>query len=64
MDGVLNEVTNTVHKHESEKSDLQTVCGATFQISHDNLRMAAIGFEINRRTASKCGRCFEDAGGY
>ncbi|WP_247009981.1 hypothetical protein [Halorientalis litorea] len=61
MDGVLNEVTNTVHKHEQGASELQTVCGATFHCSHDELsRLTA----IETRTTSKCGRCFEGGGSY
>lgn len=64
MNGVLNEVTNTVHKHEMGHSDFQTVCGATFHVSHDNLRMAAIERTVTATNASKCGRCFDDAGGY
>lgn len=64
MDGVLNEVTNTVHKHERGKSDFQTTCGSLSHVSHDNLRMTVFGSIGDIPSASRCGRCFEDAGGY
>lgn len=64
MVGVLNEVTKTVHKHKGGRTDFQTECGSLSHISHDNLRIAVIGSENTRNTASKCGRCFDDAGGY
>lgn len=60
MNGVLNEVTETVHKHERGQSDFQTTCGAIATVSHDNLRITP----VEGATASRCGRCFEDAGGY
>lgn len=64
MDGVLNEATNTIHKHQRGKSDLQTACGATYHISHDNLRMTSIPSGNGKTIVSKCGRCFDGAGGY
>lgn len=64
MEGVLNETTMTVHKHESGKSDFQSACGATADLSHDSLRMVPIGKASSDTTIARCGRCFEDAGGY
>lgn len=64
MDGVLNEVTNTIHKHKRGESDLQSVCGAISHVSHDSLRITPIDPTYNGPTASKCGRCFDDGGGY
>lgn len=64
MQGVLNEVTRTVHKHQMGASDFQTACGAIANVAHDNLRITPIDPEIDTTDASKCGRCFEGAGGY
>lgn len=64
MDAVLNEVTNTVHKHAMGRSDLQSACGATANLDHDDLRITTIEPEISPSDATKCGRCFDDGGGY
>jgi hypothetical protein len=65
MDGVVNEVTNTVHKHETGKSRLQTECGVTYHLSADDLHVVrVVQSELDGKCASKCGRCFDDAGGY
>ena len=65
MNGVLNEVTNTVHKRETGGSTFQTVCGATYHVSHDELRIiAVVESELDTTNATRCGRCFDDAGGY
>ena len=65
MDLVLNEVTNTVHRHETGRPDRQAVCGSTFHVAHDNLRVVS-GVEPGGEavSATKCGRCFEDGGSY
>ena len=41
MNGVLNETTNKIHKHEHGRSDFQTTCGATAHVAHDDLREVA-----------------------
>ncbi|WP_335999102.1 hypothetical protein [Halorientalis halophila] len=65
MDGVLNEVTNTVHKHETGKSKFDTECGVTYHLSADDLRvLGTIESELDGTNASRCGRCFDDGGGY
>ncbi len=64
MQGVLNEVTQTVHEHQRGESAFQTKCGANSQISHDQLQRISVERTIGRGTVSKCGRCFEDGGGY
>lgn len=62
---ILNEVTNTIHKQGTGRLDLQTVCGATNHVPQDNLRCTTvIESEIDRIPTSKCGRCFDDGGGY
>lgn len=64
MDGILNETTNTVHKQESGKSALETPCGVTNNLSEDHLRQTAIDQLVTTTNTTKCGRCFEDGGGY
>lgn len=64
MDGVLNETTMTVHKRKPGGADVDTVCGLTFQVNPEQLRTAAVDQATSAYDASKCGRCFEDAGGY
>ncbi|ELZ06889.1 hypothetical protein [Natrialba aegyptia] len=64
MDGVLNETTNTVHKHKTGRSDFRTHCGATSHVTHDRLRLVSIDRTTTDRNVSRCGRCFADAGGY
>lgn len=64
MDGVLNEVTQTVHRHESEESDLESRCGATHGLAREQLRMTSVRRALLEANADKCGRCFDEAGGY
>jgi len=62
--GVLNETTNTVHKHKTGGSDFETECGLTHHVAQDSLRTIHIEQAIDRSDLSKCGRCFSEAGGY
>lgn len=67
MQIILNEGTNTIHKQGTgtERSPLQTICGATNHVPQDNLRhITRIEPELDTITANKCGRCFDDGGGY
>lgn len=64
MDGILNEVTNTVHKQEFSTSDLKTPCGITYNVSEDQLRQTTIDQLVTTASTTKCGRCFEEGGGY
>lgn len=64
MDGILNEYTNTVHKHETGTADLHTPCGVTHNINPDQLRAISVHQATTEYDANKCGRCFEDGGGY
>lgn len=64
MDGVLNETTNTVHKHDRRNAAPRPFCGATDHVTHDNLRLVRVDSTVDATAASKCGRCFDDAGGY
>lgn len=64
MDGVLNEYTETVHKHEPGTEELHTVCGVSYNLSSDQLRSIPVEQAASGYGANKCGRCFEDGGGY
>ncbi|MFB6156758.1 MAG: hypothetical protein ABEJ34_02825 [Haloferacaceae archaeon] len=62
--GVLNEHTRTVHKQETGASTFHTVCGATHLLDPDRLREVPVERALADHSATKCGRCFEDGGGY
>lgn len=64
MNGVLNESTNTVHKHKMGPSEFETECGLTNHVGPDYLRRTSIEQALSNETTSKCGRCFPGAGGY
>jgi uncharacterized metal-binding protein YceD (DUF177 family) len=64
MDGVLNESTNTVHRKAVSEHRLHTVCGVTHNLPEDNLQQVTIDQQIAATATSKCGRCFEEGGGY
>jgi len=60
----LNERTKTVHKHEAGAPSLHTICGATYHLAGERLREVPVERAIADHDADKCGRCFEDGGGY
>jgi hypothetical protein len=68
MDVILNEVTYTVHKCEKSMSwadsNLQTECGIHHHLAHDNLEITTVEESNTMTSADKCGRCFENEGGY
>lgn len=63
-DGVLNEVTHTVHRSEPGGTGFETNCGITRQLTHDNLRHVLVEQVVARTDVTRCGRCFPGAGGY
>ncbi|WP_265109672.1 hypothetical protein [Halosolutus halophilus] len=63
MDGVLNEATNKVHKHELGETDFRTYCGAASHVSHDSLRLISVERATRESSASRCSQCFGDADG-
>lgn len=63
-DGILNRVTQTIHKHEPGGTAFQTACGLTEHVTHDDLYRVRVKRAISTTDVSKCGRCFPDAGGY
>jgi hypothetical protein len=64
MNGVLNETTGTVHKPRVGGSDLQTECGVAYHLAPGQLRATSIERATTQLGATRCGRCFDDAGGY
>lgn len=64
MDGILNEHTQTVHRHEAGASDLDTACGASRNLEPGQLRAVPVRQATAAFDADRCGRCFEDGGGY
>jgi hypothetical protein len=61
MSYVINDVTDKVHKQGDGRSELSTACGVTYQMDAERLKMTA---SEKLPTGEKCGRCFEDGGGY
>lgn len=64
MDGILNEVTNTVHKHETGTAAFQTPCGITYDVPADKLRQQNIDQLVTTTTTTICDRCFDAGGSY
>lgn len=64
MKRLLNEHTGTVHKPRPGTASDTTACGALRHVPDRSIRSIGtdeteLGDDIDR-----CGRCFEDAGGY
>ena len=64
MEVVLNEQTGTVHKPRRDETVPHTLCGVTRHISHDDVEVIPLEHAASDHDASKCGRCFDDGGGY
>jgi hypothetical protein len=64
MEAILNETTQTVHRQETGTPSLRTVCGVTYHVGPDQLRRVSVARATGHLDASKCGRCFDDGGGY
>ncbi|WP_224270361.1 hypothetical protein [Haloprofundus salinisoli] len=63
MRGVLNEQTKTVHKPNDHAYRL-AACGALFHVSEKSTVVVDLTDAVDEGGASRCGRCFEDGGGY
>ncbi|WP_224448026.1 hypothetical protein [Haloprofundus salilacus] len=63
MRGVLNEQTKTVHKSTDQTHRL-AACGALFHVSAESTVSVDVADAVDEGDASRCGRCFDDAGGY
>jgi hypothetical protein len=64
MDGILNEHTQTVHRHEAGEPALDTVCGASNGLDSEQLRAVSVEKAAADHDTDRCGRCFDDGGGY
>lgn len=60
---VLNEHTRTAHRPSTDGSSYLAACGALSAVSDDHVRTSA-GDAGSHDEFDRCGRCFEDAGGY
>jgi hypothetical protein len=63
MKAVVNRTTETVHKRAAE-GPKETPCGATSHVDSSKLEQTSLERACDAHDASKCGRCFEDGGGY
>lgn len=64
MQRLVNENTKKVHKAVESEDSLRSVCGAVEHVPSGNLRRIPVEDGGNADTVDKCGRCFEDGGGY
>jgi hypothetical protein len=63
MKAVVNRTTETVHKYAIDGSK-ETPCGATSHVDSSHLERTSLERARSAHGASKCGRCFDDGGGY
>jgi hypothetical protein len=64
MNGILNETTNRVHKHENGRADFQTVCGELSHVSHEQLQRVSVEQAVSGADVSTCEHCFSNVSGY
>ena len=64
MQGVLNVTTSTVHKQKPTQSEFDTQCGATTFVPDDRLEVTSLEAKVGEPEVRRCGRCFDEAGGY
>ena len=64
MDGVLNEVTGTIHRSEPGTAEPRATCGVTYHLDVGRLSEMSVERATADHDARKCGRCFEDGHGY
>lgn len=64
MSVLVNLSTNTVHRRDPGDRDGHTACGVTYHLEHDRLRTVPFEEATSDGETSKCGRCFDDGGGY
>ncbi|KTG08079.1 hypothetical protein AUR64_00420 [Haloprofundus marisrubri] len=63
MRAVLNERTETVHKFNDDHAHRLAVCGALFHVSEESTVVVDLA-DTDDDDTSRCGRCFDGAGGY
>jgi len=64
MNALLNESTRTLHRRERDTAGLSASCGATTHLDADQLRATTVSEATSDGSVAKCGRCFDDGGGY
>ncbi|WP_135827842.1 hypothetical protein [Halorussus halobius] len=64
MTRLLNEHTGTVHKSRQESPGDEAVCGALRHVSGRHVASVPNDEPRTNDAVDRCGRCFEDAGGY
>lgn len=64
MQLVLNERTKTAHKPSRSTGRQPADCGALRYVSEDRIRMTSSEEIEPSHEVDRCGRCFENTGGY
>lgn len=63
-DVILNENMMTVHRRRAGGGRYEPDCGHRFAHGSDRLRVTSMEEATVSRTATMCGDCFEEGGGY
>lgn len=64
MKRLLNEHTGTLHRLQPETTDETTACGALRHVPRRYVTTVGTDEVRVGEDVERCGRCFEDAGGY
>lgn len=64
MKRLLNEHTGTVHRVHPETTIDETACGALRHVPRQKIAVIGAGETKSSDEITRCGRCFEDGGGY
>ena len=64
MTRLLNEHTGTVHKRRQGPTGDEAACGALRHVTACHVRSVGTDESLPDGSVDRCGRCFEDAGGY
>jgi hypothetical protein len=60
----LNGKSRTIHKPKAGETALETRCGHTDHLDRGQMRLVVIESALQMAEVSKCGTCFDEAGGY
>lgn len=61
---ILNEHMMTVHRPRPDGEHYDPDCGHRFPLGEAHLQLTSLEAVAESRDATKCGDCFEEAGGY
>ncbi len=64
MKHLLNERTGTVHKTRPDTTGTEAACGALRHVAPRHVTSVATTETPGGTDEDRCGRCFDDAGGY